>query len=107
MTASTRGGKVKQVLCWAHARREFFEPRSAQPEPVHTALTYIGKLYALQRLSSDSEAVVSDLLPDVWLTSRPEARRCRSRLLHSRTAYAKMEVMKPLRRFHHKRGLIP
>lgn len=45
------GGKVKQVLCWAHARRKFFEARTVQPEPAHRALAYIAKLYAVERES--------------------------------------------------------
>lgn len=41
-------GKVMQVLCWAHARRKFFEARTVQPEPAHTALAYIARLYAVE-----------------------------------------------------------
>lgn len=43
------GGKVHQVLCWAHARRKFFEARTVQPEPAHRALACIGRLYAVER----------------------------------------------------------
>lgn len=43
------GGRVKQVLCWAHARRKFYEARTVQPEPAHRALAYIGRLYAVER----------------------------------------------------------
>lgn len=42
-------GRVKQVLCWAHARRKFYEARTVQPEPAHRALAYIGRLYAVER----------------------------------------------------------
>jgi hypothetical protein len=43
------GGRVKQVLCWAHARRKFYEARTVQPEPAHRALAYIARLYAVER----------------------------------------------------------
>jgi len=41
-------GKVKQVLCWAHARRKFYEARSVQPEEAHAALAFIARLYAVE-----------------------------------------------------------
>ncbi len=41
-------GKVKQVLCWAHARRKFFEARTTQPEESHAALAFIARLYAVE-----------------------------------------------------------
>lgn len=51
------GGKVHQVLCWAHARRKFFEARTVQPEPAHRALAYIGRLYAVER---EAQALIGD-----------------------------------------------
>ena len=38
-------GSVKQVLCWAHARRKFYDARAMQPEVPHIALAYIARLY--------------------------------------------------------------
>ena len=38
-------GSVKQVLCWAHARRKFYDARTVQPEVAHIALAYIARLY--------------------------------------------------------------
>jgi len=40
---------VKQVLCWAHARRKFFEARTAQPTHAHAALAFISRLYRVER----------------------------------------------------------
>ena len=40
--------KIKQVLCWAHARRKFYEARTVQPEEAHTALAFIARLYAVE-----------------------------------------------------------
>jgi transposase len=37
-------GNVKQVLCWAHARRKFYDARTVQPEFAHVALAYIARL---------------------------------------------------------------
>lgn len=56
------GGKVHQILCWAHARRKFFEARTVQPEPAHRALAYIGRLYAVER------AAQAPLGGDGWTT---------------------------------------
>ncbi len=42
-------GNVKQVLCWAHARRKFFDARTVQPEVAHTALAHIARLYRVER----------------------------------------------------------
>jgi transposase len=28
-------GSVRQVLCWAHARRKFYDARTVQPEVAH------------------------------------------------------------------------
>lgn len=41
-------GSVKQVLCWAHARRKFYEARTVQPDEAHAALAYIARLYAVE-----------------------------------------------------------
>jgi transposase len=42
-------GNVKQVLCWAHARRKFYDARTVQPEPAHAALAHIARLYRVER----------------------------------------------------------
>jgi hypothetical protein len=41
-------GSVKQVLCWAHARRKFYEARTVQPDEAHAALAFIARLYAVE-----------------------------------------------------------
>jgi hypothetical protein len=41
-------GSVKQVLCWAHARRKFHEARTVQPDEAHAALAFIARLYAVE-----------------------------------------------------------
>ena len=41
-------GTVKQVLCSAHARRKFYEARTAQPA-AHQALAFIRRLYDIER----------------------------------------------------------
>lgn len=46
---------VTQAGCWAHARRKFIEAQQAQPKKkvgrVEKALSYIGKLYGIERES--------------------------------------------------------
>lgn len=45
-------GSVKQVLCWAHARRKFYEARTVQPDAAHAALAYIARLYQVEHAAS-------------------------------------------------------
>ena len=47
-------GSVKQVLCWAHARRKFYDARTAQPDVAHVALAYVARLYRVEREAMDS-----------------------------------------------------
>jgi transposase len=42
-------GFVKQVLCWAHARRKFYEAKETQPSEAHAALAYVARLYDVER----------------------------------------------------------
>lgn len=44
-----RSGRIQQVLCWAHARRKFYDARTVQPEAAHRALSFIQQLYAIER----------------------------------------------------------
>jgi transposase len=43
------GKTVKEVACWAHARRKFDEAKSAQPEVALAALAWIKRLYDVER----------------------------------------------------------
>jgi transposase len=42
-------GSVQQVLCWAHARRKFFEAKETRPREAHEALAWIARLYEIER----------------------------------------------------------
>lgn len=48
-------GTVKQVLCWAHARRKFFEAKETHPEEAHRALAFISLLYDVEREAKELE----------------------------------------------------
>ncbi len=75
------GGRVQQVLCWAHARRKFFEARTVQPEPAHRALAYIGRLYAVEREGQrliDGEGLTTERSWQDWHRRRQELRRQQS-----------------------------
>ena len=76
------GGQVQQVLCWAHARRKFFEARTVQPEPAHRALAYIGRLYGVERAAQElvERAVpVGESAWRDWHDRRRELRQTQSR----------------------------
>jgi transposase len=42
-------GRIVEVACWAHARRKFFESRSADQARAGIALAYIAQLYAVEK----------------------------------------------------------
>ncbi len=42
-------GRVMHVACWAHARRRFVEARASAPAEAEEALTYVRKLYKVER----------------------------------------------------------
>jgi hypothetical protein len=43
------GGKIKEIACWAHARRKFYELAAAHASPLaHEAMRQIGVLYAIE-----------------------------------------------------------
>jgi len=49
-------GKIKQLGCWAHARRRFYDAQTTDQERALVALTYIGKLYDVEREAKDLSA---------------------------------------------------
>lgn len=50
-----RTGMVKEVACWAHARRKFFEAREKSPEICRQALELIKRLYVVEEQGKDLE----------------------------------------------------
>ena len=50
---------VKELLCWAHARRKFYDARKHAPQLSHTAITWIKLLYDVEKqikeLSADQK----------------------------------------------------
>lgn len=70
---------IRQVLCWAHARRKFFDARTVQPEPAHTALAFIARLYSVEREASvDPETLQDDQAWENWHRQRHELRQQKS-----------------------------
>jgi transposase len=61
-------GSVKQVLCWAHARRKFYDARTVQPDVAHVALAFMARLYRVERDAKelmDPDGLDSE---QAWLT---------------------------------------
>jgi transposase len=48
------GGTVKEVACWAHARRKFFDALPTNSTECSTALRMIGELYAVEKRLHDA-----------------------------------------------------
>jgi hypothetical protein len=72
---------VQQVLCWAHARRKFFEAKEAHPTDACAALAFIARLYEVER---EAKALApEDLRSNVadrgrWFAERKALRQERS-----------------------------
>jgi transposase len=47
------GEKVIEVLCWAHARRKFFDARDSDTARATVALAYIRRLYQVERQAKE------------------------------------------------------
>jgi transposase len=41
-------GAIREVACWAHARRKFYDARTTDPERAHAALAWVRKLYDVE-----------------------------------------------------------
>ena len=56
-------GRVTEVGCWAHCRRYWWEARDNDPRRAHEALSYIGRLYALEEQFREAQ-LTGDALRD-------------------------------------------
>src|SRR5262245_56451004 len=54
-------GGATHVVCWAHARRYFFDARLSDPERSHEALARIRALYAVEREAKEKKLTGADL----------------------------------------------
>jgi transposase len=72
---------VQQVLCWAHARRKFFEAKEAHPADACAAMAFIARLYEVER---EAKALAPDDLRtnvaarERWFAERKALRQERS-----------------------------
>lgn len=74
-------GTVRQVLCWAHARRKFFEAKEAHPTDACAALAFIARLYEVEREAKGAapEDVRSHVAArESWFAERKALRQARS-----------------------------
>ncbi len=55
-------GRIVEVACWAHARRKFFDSRTADQARAGIALAYIARLYAIEK---ERKRPVQPVLPIV------------------------------------------
>ena len=46
-------GKIVEVACWAHCRRYWHKARDQDPASAHHALSYIARLYEIERATRD------------------------------------------------------
>jgi hypothetical protein len=50
-----RENSLRHLMCWAHARRKFFEAKDLEPEFVSKVLSHIGILYSIEKSINDPE----------------------------------------------------
>jgi transposase len=50
------GGKIVEVACWAHCRRYWWEAKTTDSPRAHQALSYIARLYQLEKQFADQTA---------------------------------------------------
>ncbi len=49
-------GGMREVACWAHARRKFYDARSSDSERAHRMLGWIRQLYAVEKQAGEQTA---------------------------------------------------
>lgn len=49
-----KDGRVKEVACWAHARRYFIKAEKTEPDFAREAIARIGELYAIERQAKEA-----------------------------------------------------
>lgn len=64
-------GRIREVACWAHARRKFYEARTTDPDRAHAALGFIRGLYEVERLAKDMGLSASERAAFRQLRARP------------------------------------
>jgi transposase len=47
---------IREVACWAHARRKFFDARNSSPRDAHQVLEWIGQLYDVEERARELSA---------------------------------------------------
>lgn len=47
---------IREVACWAHARRKFFDTRDSSPRESHQILEWVGQLYDIEDRARDLSA---------------------------------------------------
>ncbi|NUN48681.1 MAG: IS66 family transposase [Candidatus Brocadiae bacterium] len=48
-----KAGRIREVLCWAHVRRKFYDSRTTDALSANIALAWISKLYDVEKLAHD------------------------------------------------------
>lgn len=72
---------VTQVLCWAHARRKFYDAQKVQSLEAQVALAFIARLYQIEREALDvrpEDFSTNAEARSLWYEQRQELRQVRS-----------------------------
>jgi transposase len=76
-------GAIREVACWAHARRKFFDAKTTDPARAHVALAMIGDLYAIEREAAERMTKVEEATDSLLAHERAYADRYQFRQEHA------------------------
>lgn len=92
-----KSGKIQEVGCWMHARRNFYEARTSDPVRSHLLLAWVAGLYEIEAEAKKAWRKDAEWDDTVWHAYRYELRRERSRpILDAIHAWLKLEQPKVL-----------
>jgi hypothetical protein len=64
--AATGQARIREVACYAHARRKFYEARGSGALRAHQALAYWAQLYAMERHAKEESEEVRQHMRRIW-----------------------------------------
>jgi len=72
-------GSIREVGCWMHARRKFYEARTSDPPRSHLLLAWVAGLYEVEEEAKEARREHADWDDATWHAHRHELRDKRSR----------------------------
>jgi transposase len=87
-------GKIVEVGCWMHARRNFYDARTSDPQRSHLMLAWIAGLYQVEDDAKEARKKHPDWDDATWHAHRDDLRQKRSKPILD-TIHAWLETEQP------------